>query len=81
MKISDLKIRRKGVVDMSAAGIAARLAALDELYELGMSLRQAKWIGSVKEPGAGGERHTHRKHTDPKRADSGLVRDERWSNA
>ncbi len=73
MKISDLKIRRKGVVDMSAAGIAARLAALDELYELGMSLRQAKWIGSVKEQGA--EQHTPRKHTAPQRADSGPVRD------
>ena len=79
MKTKDLKIRRKGVVDMSAAGIAARLAALDELYELGMSLRQAEWIGTVKEPGT--ERHSHRKHTDPKRADSGLVRDERWRNA
>ncbi len=79
MKISDLKIRRKGVVDRSAAGIAARLAALDALYELGMSLRKAEWRGPVKEPGA--ERHTHRKHTDPKRADSGLDRDERWSNA
>ena len=78
MKIKDLKIRRKNDVDMSATGIAARLAALDELYELGMSLRQAKWIGSVKEPGA--EQHTHRKHTAPKRADSGPVREERWSH-
>ena len=62
MKISDLKIRRKGVVDMSAAGIAARLAALDALYELGMSLRKAEWIGTVKEPGT--EQHTHRKNTE-----------------
>ncbi len=79
MKIKDLKIRRKGVVDMSAAGIAVRLAALDELYELGMSLRKAESIGPVKEPAA--EQHTPRKHTDPKRAHSGPVRDERWRNA
>ncbi len=67
MKIKDLKIRRKGIVDMSAAGIAARLAALDELYELGMSLRQAELIGNAEELGT--EQHTHRKHADPKRVD------------
>ena len=62
MKISDLKIRRKGVVDMSAAGIAARLAALDELYELGMSLRKAEWRGPVEELGT--EQHTYRKDAE-----------------
>ena len=49
MKIKDLKIRRKDVVDMSAAGIAARLAALDELYELGISLRKAELLGPAEE--------------------------------
>ena len=65
MKIRDLKIRRKRVVERLAGGIAARLAALEVLDELGRSLRKAPWIGPVKEPGAFGSKGLGRKqHQD-----------------
>ena len=66
MKISDLKIHRERAVDMSAAGIAARLAALDELYELGMSLRKAEWIDPVEETASGREQPTHHERMGPR---------------
>lgn len=44
-KASDLTIVRTRVVDMSPEAIARRLAQLEQLFRLGLSLRKARRIG------------------------------------
>lgn len=49
-KTSEGKIVRTRTVDMSPDAIARRLARLEQLFRLGLSLRTARRIGPPKEP-------------------------------
>ena len=43
--MSELRIARRRAVDMSPSAIAQRLAQLEQLFRLGLSLRRARRIG------------------------------------
>lgn len=43
------RTRTRAAVDMSPEAIDRRLRELGQLYELGMEIRSARWLGTLKE--------------------------------